>query len=65
MYRFIIDFQVTIDREQIEHGTIGSLSGTNDYHPNEVKSAVKYHYKQSFQNAKNIAIVFIAHSSAN
>jgi len=45
MNKYIVTLQVIIEGNEVLMGTIGSLSGTTDYHPNTVKNTVTDYYK--------------------
>jgi hypothetical protein len=60
MAKFIITFQVTIDGNKTETGTIGLSSPTTDYYPNRVKDTVVEQYRKKYPDAKNVAVKIIS-----
>ena len=61
MNHYIINFQVTIDGNEIKTGTTGITSHTTDYKPEIVKRSIEAQYRKKTPHANSISVVLLDH----
>ena len=62
MNHYLINFQATIDGNEIKTGTTGITSHTTDYKPEIVKRAIEAHYRKKTPHANSIRVVILDHT---
>ena len=65
MPKYIVRFQVALNGEWLENGTIGVISTSDGYQPKRIKSILTEQYRLKHPSAQAIAIVILGSSKVS